>query len=76
MQAYLNNIKRLFPEYKLRPNHHMALHLHGYLRLFGPVHAWWTFPFERVIGMLQRTPHNSKIGMFVHRRLSHLTKLV
>ena len=62
IQAYLNDIRHLFPEYKLRPNHHMALHLHEYLRLFGPVHAWWTFPFERIIGMLQRTPHNSKIG--------------
>jgi hypothetical protein len=62
MQAYLNGIQELFPEYKLHPNHHMALHLHEYLILFGPVHAWWTFPFERIIGQLQRIPTNSKIG--------------
>jgi hypothetical protein len=62
MQAYLSGIQSLFPEYKLHPNHHMALHLHEYLMLFGPVHAWWTFPFERIIGMLQRIPTNSKIG--------------
>jgi hypothetical protein len=62
MQAYLNGIQEIFPEYKFHPNHHMALHLHEYLTLFGPVHAWWTFPFERIIGMLQRIPTSSKIG--------------
>ena len=63
MQAYLAGLKTLFPEYKFYPNHHLALHLHQYLLLFGPVHAWWTFPFERMIGMLQRMPSNGKIGM-------------
>ena len=62
MQAYLNGIHKLFPKYKFHPNHHMALHLHEYLTLFGPVHAWWTFPFERIIGMLQRIPTSGKIG--------------
>ena len=27
----------------------MALHLPDYLLLYGPVHSWWTFPFERLI---------------------------
>lgn len=40
----------------------MAFHIKDYLVLFGPVHAWWTFPFERLIGMLQRMPNNGKIG--------------
>ena len=62
MLAYLNGIKELFSEYKLHPNHHMALHIHEFLLLFGPVHAWWTFPFKRMIGALQRTPHNDKLG--------------
>jgi hypothetical protein len=44
----------------------MALHLHEYLLLFGPVHAWWTFSFERMIGMLQQMQTNSKIGMYSH----------
>jgi len=37
--------------------------LYEYLRRFGPVHGWWTFPFERLIGMLERIPTNFKIGM-------------
>jgi hypothetical protein len=63
MQAYLAGLKSSFPEYGFHPNHHLALHLHRYLILFGPVHAWWTFPFERMIGMLQRIPTSCKIGM-------------
>lgn len=66
MQAYLKGIQELFPDYKCHPNHHMAMHLHEYLRQYGPVHAWWTFPFERIIGMLQRIPNNGKIGMSPH----------
>jgi hypothetical protein len=66
MQAYLTGIKQLFPDYSLHANHHMALHLHEYLLLYGPVHAWWAFPFERLIGLLQRVPTNHKQhGMYM-----------
>jgi len=64
MQAYLTGLKLLFPEYQFHPNHHISLHLHEYLLRFGPVHAWWTFPFERMIGMLQRMPTSGKFGIF------------
>ncbi len=60
---YLHGLKELFPNYKLRPNHHMALHLPEYIKLYGPVHSWWAFPFERIIGMLQRISTNYKTGM-------------
>lgn len=63
MRAYVEGIQDLFPDYKCHPNHHMALHLQEYLRQYGPVHAWWTFPFERIIGMLQRIPNNGKFGV-------------
>jgi hypothetical protein len=62
MSAYMEGIKRLFPDYQFRPNQHMAMHLPDYLIGYGPVQGWWTFPFERVIGMLQRTSTNCKIG--------------
>ncbi|KIM42233.1 hypothetical protein M413DRAFT_27028, partial [Hebeloma cylindrosporum] len=54
MQSYLKGLRELFPKYTFLPNHHMALHLAEYLQLYGPVHSWWTFPFECLIGMLQR----------------------
>ena len=59
---YINGIKHLFPDYQLHPNHHMSLHIPEFLLLFGPVHSWWTFPFERLIGTVQRMPNNGKIG--------------
>lgn len=62
MTRYLKGVQRLFPGYKCVPNQHMAMHIHEYLLRFGPVHAWWTFPFERLIGMLQHMPNNGKIG--------------
>ena len=62
MQDYLEGLKLLFPDYTFHPNHHMALHLHKYIRLYGPVHSWWAFPFERVIGMLQHISTNYKQG--------------
>ena len=62
MQSYLDGLKELFPSYKLRPNHHMALHLHKYIKFYGPVHSWWTFPFKQVIGILQHISTNYKPG--------------
>ncbi|KAJ7432499.1 hypothetical protein B0H11DRAFT_1632072, partial [Mycena galericulata] len=56
--SYRTKLKNLFPQYRCHPNHHMALHIPEFLLLFGPVHGWWTFPFERMIGKLQRVPTN------------------
>lgn len=64
MKAYLDGLRELIPDYQFRPNHHMALHLPEYLTWFGPVHGWWTFPFERLIGLIQRLPNNSKMGRY------------
>jgi len=64
MLDYINGIKHLFPDYNLHPNHHMSLHIPEFLLLFGPVHSWWTFPFERLIGNIQRMPNNGKVGKF------------
>jgi hypothetical protein len=62
MRAYLKSLRDLFPEMKLRPNHHNALYLGELLLRFGPVHGWWMFPFERLIGLLQKINSNKKMG--------------
>jgi hypothetical protein len=62
MHKYLTSIKKLISTPKLRPNHHMALHLGKFLLRFGPMHGWWMFPFERVIGILQHINTNSRQG--------------
>ncbi|SJK99061.1 uncharacterized protein ARMOST_02346 [Armillaria ostoyae] len=67
MLSYRTRMKSLFPNYSAHPNHHIALHLSEYLLMFGPVHGWWTFPFERQIGMLERISTNYQPGkqMFI-----------
>lgn len=61
-----------------RPNNHMAIHIYDFMLLFGPVRSWWCFPFERLIGQLQRLPTNHKFGMTIKfhvMRKPELTKL-
>jgi hypothetical protein len=60
--AYLNILKELYPDLAWRPNHHAALHIGPFLLLFGPMHGWWMFVFERIIGLLQKININYKLG--------------
>ncbi|CAK5269091.1 unnamed protein product [Mycena citricolor] len=54
----------------MRPNVHMAFHIYDFLILFGPIISWWSFPFERVIGLLQRINTNNHIGGELESTLS------
>ena len=58
MERYRYLRQKLFPSWKAKPNDHMALHIGEFLRLYGPVHSWWTFPIERMIGSLQKVSTN------------------
>jgi hypothetical protein len=40
------------------PNMHAICHLTECIRLFGPVHGHWTFPWERMNGIMGSTPMN------------------
>ena len=63
MLKYLRTLRELF-ENDMVPNHHLSLHLAFFLMLFGPVHGWWGYPFERLNGIIQRFNTNQQIGMF------------
>lgn len=65
MTQYRQELARLFPRYTCVPNHHMAFHITELLLMYGPVHGWWTFPFERMIGTLQRFRTNYKQGILL-----------
>jgi hypothetical protein len=43
-------------------NHHMSLHLSLFMEQFGPCRTFWSFPYERLIGKLQRTLCTPSIG--------------
>ena len=64
MLRYLQTFKRLFKEASIVPNHHLALHLPAFMHLFGPVHAWRSFAFERYNYMLQSINSNLTFGPF------------
>lgn len=61
MHEYLHTLRSLF-EHHLVPNHHLSLHLSSCLLLFGPVHGWWAYPFERFNGIIQRLNTNNQTG--------------
>ena len=63
LASWVSGLKVHHPDTEHRVNGHMAFHIYDFLRLFGPIRSWWCFPFERLIGQLQRLPHNHKHGM-------------
>lgn len=62
VQHYLEGSLALFGHCSLAPNHHMAIHLAECLERFGPVRAWWSFPFERLMGSILKSCHNNHVG--------------
>ena len=60
---WVGDLPQIHPNSKKRTNFHMAIHVYDFLRLFGPVRSWWSFPFEHLVGQLQRQPHNHKFGI-------------
>jgi hypothetical protein len=64
MTRYLKTLRDLYSDSHFVPNHHLSLHLPRCLRDFGPVHAWWSFPFERYNGVISRLNTNNKPGIF------------
>jgi hypothetical protein len=62
MVNWVRDLQVILPHARHRTNGHMALHVWDYLQLFGPVRSWWCFPYERLIGQLQRLPSNHIFG--------------
>jgi hypothetical protein len=62
LRTYVKGMSKLYPDYNLKPNLHAAFHIYDGLLLFASMHNWWCFPFERLIGHLQRLPHNHIFG--------------
>jgi hypothetical protein len=61
-QDHLEGLKKTFPGFML-PSHHIGFHDYDSIDLFGPVHNFWCFPGERLIGKFQKTTTNHKPGM-------------
>ena len=70
---YLKGLREIF-SHQLVPNHHLMLHLEACLLLFGPVHGWWGFPFERYNGLLQGLNTNNLAGKHNNQNLDNHPK--
>ncbi|KAJ2912344.1 hypothetical protein MD484_g8074, partial [Candolleomyces efflorescens] len=62
MRQYITTLLNLYPGTSLTPYQHLALHFGRQLRMFGPVHAWRCFAFERFNYVLQNFPTNGRFG--------------
>ncbi|CAG8667897.1 10619_t:CDS:2, partial [Acaulospora colombiana] len=59
---YVKGYHELFPSHRMKPNHHYLLHLGDMMHSFGPMRSWWSFPYERMNGDIQKISTNSKAG--------------
>ena len=62
LTQYLQDLPVIHPHANFVPYYHMAFHLPHFFHLFGPVCSWWCFPFEHLIGQIQRILSNHKVG--------------
>jgi hypothetical protein len=59
-KTYTTTSARIFPNLKILPNHHYALHIPKQMRWLGPLMAVSEFPGERLIGLLQKCKTNTQ----------------
>jgi hypothetical protein len=63
---YLRGVASLFPSHRIKPNHHYLLHLGEMMRMYGPMRTWWSFPYERLNGDIQRIRTSNRSGIFYY----------
>jgi hypothetical protein len=65
MKTWVGSLREIHPHterHAARPNIHAALHVQDFVLLHGPVMSWWCFPFERLVGVLQKVKTNDLVG--------------
>ncbi|KAM5544379.1 hypothetical protein V8D89_002039 [Ganoderma adspersum] len=62
LRRYIEQLPAIYPDLGCESIHHMAFHIYDFVKLFRPVHSWWAFPFEHLIGQLQHMPTNHKFS--------------
>ncbi|THU94044.1 hypothetical protein K435DRAFT_669130 [Dendrothele bispora CBS 962.96] len=61
-RRHLLGLKTHFPGFML-PSHHLAFHIYEGAEWFSVPRYWWAFPWEHLIGKLQKIPTNHIMGM-------------
>ncbi|KAJ3872033.1 hypothetical protein F5051DRAFT_433362 [Lentinula edodes] len=73
LRLHILGLKQDFPGW-IFPTHHLAFHIFDGMNNFSGVRNWWLFPFENLIGKLQRIPTNHIAGQFEHTMLHSFCK--
>lgn len=60
--CYLQTTRNLYKDFKMKPIHHISLHLGEFMRRMGPVHSYRVPAFERLNFLMQRENTNLKSG--------------
>jgi hypothetical protein len=64
LREFVKGLRILHPSTSIKPNHHLSFHIYEFLDLFGPLASWWCFPYERLIGRLQKMNTNNIHGKY------------
>ena len=67
---FCKQTESLYGKGVITPNMHMHCHIRSCIEVYGPVHGFWLFAFERYNGILGRVPNNRSIEMQVMNRFS------
>ena len=62
LKRYLSATKVLFPDFSLKPTHHIAMHFGEFMRSMGPSHVYRAQAFERLNYLMQSQNTNQKFG--------------
>ncbi|KAG7093911.1 hypothetical protein E1B28_007547 [Marasmius oreades] len=65
LDSWINDLRSIYPHVREgvpRTIVHAAGHIFQFLVSYGPVNSWWCFPYERLIGSLQKINTNNHIG--------------
>ncbi|KAF6750134.1 hypothetical protein DFP72DRAFT_758290, partial [Ephemerocybe angulata] len=62
INSYLTNLKTLYKDATIAPNHHVALHIPDFLEIFGPSQHWRGYLAERINYTLQKINTNKRFG--------------
>ncbi len=68
---YLKMARKLYKDFKMKPVHHMSLHLGDFMRRMGPVHSYRVPAFERLNFLMQQKNTNMKSGTGVFFKTAH-----
>ncbi|KAI1783145.1 hypothetical protein LXA43DRAFT_977257 [Ganoderma leucocontextum] len=60
LREYCTELLRLYGKGAIRPNHHYATHVPDFALMFGPLHNFWSFLFERLNKVLKSYNTNNR----------------